>query len=151
MKLLNFVCLLLFVQRVLTVMHFNKSCYKQIKGNVCFKMNSNYCLDGYLNYHYSANIFSNLFDVNSIERYLEQWKYLRSIPKCWRVMRQPLCTVFFPKCHFNISSGFSHVLLPSKELCNLRKDHCSLMTHIWPDYLQCEHSHFVEKCFVSLN
>ena len=85
------------------------------------------------------------------QSYLNEWKGLRTIPKCWKALQSLLCATFFPRC----DQDSSQVWLATYNMCRALRGPCRLIDNhfSWPSFLKCEnHSLFasysskVPKC-----
>lgn len=85
--------------------------------------------------------------ITEVNEKLKLWEGLKYVPECWAVVQPLLCSVYLPKCH----NG--EVELPSKELCKKIKPSCKIVEiyrGAWPDFLDCDESHFASGCAVSM-
>ena len=89
---------------------------------------------------------------------LRKWEGLRHIPKCWEVVQAYLCSVYKPRCvpvnnRTTMSSNVrSQVDQPRRDLCLLTRTPCRLVAESigWPEFLKCDHEHYVSHCSVSI-
>lgn len=98
-----------------------------IKRTNCLNLNSTKCLDITLTYKYSK-LNGLLQDFNfenelAIHEFLDKWKGLRSVPRCWASIQPLLCTAFFPRCDEE-----KITLLPF-QICKNVKTNCKILDH----------------------
>ena len=89
-----------------------------------------------------------LSSVSDVYRDLEEWSRLRFLPRCWEVVQPLLCATFLPKCTNDTQNS---VELPGYDLCAITRDACAIVgeNNVWPDYLNCDATHFQHGCRVS--
>lgn len=131
----------------------------------CVSLRTTQCLDVTLPYSYTypslTTISSNqslssstiiieqeldeIEHLAKIRYYLEQWKGLRAIPRCWKALQSVLCSTFFPRC----DPSMSRISLPTNEMCRLFRQPCRAIDQYyrWPSFLRCDNqSSFPSKC-----
>lgn len=105
------------------------------------------CLGVTLTFTNTSLEFIDSSTLSSVNEKLKLWEGLKYVPECWSLVQPFLCSVYLPKC------DGGQVELPSKELCKKIKSPCKIVEiyhGAWPDFLDCDESHFETGCPVSL-
>lgn len=116
-------------------------CYLATK---CQPLASSACLDVTLPYKFTS-LPTGFKDQQAVHEYLNKWKGLRKIPRCWIALQSVLCTSFLPRCDSNTT------FLPTFEMCKIAQGPCRLIeshfSHIWPSFLRCDNkTRFPTNC-----
>lgn len=113
----------------------------------CIALNHPYCLDIRLPYN-STILPDYLPDLNlksseEISSYLERWRGVKKLPKCWPVLQMALCSALMPQCEEDLSTGrVSRFYRPNVDICYdlVIKDECRFLSRQfedWPALFNC--------------
>jgi smoothened protein len=105
--------------------------------------------------HTSLALAADSYNQSDAFEKLFQWEGLRNVPKCWEVIQPFLCATYLPKCTTtkNGNDTIHTIALTGKELCERTREPCKIVESVrgWPEFLQCNSSHFPQQCKVSSN
>lgn len=100
------------------------------RSDRCVTLSKSQCLDISLPYkqalpggllNSSATFSSSFQDESDVFTYLNAWKGLQSVPRCWTSLQTLLCTLMLPRCDAD------RVLPPSFDLCRNVRTHCKVI------------------------
>ena len=103
--------------------------------------------------HTSLALAADSYNQSEAFEKLFQWEGLKNVPKCWEVIQPFLCATYLPKCSTksNGNDTIHTIALTGKELCERTREPCKIVESVrgWPEFLQCNSSHFPQQCKVS--
>jgi len=122
----------------------------------CIALNNPYCMDIRLPYN-STYIPDYLPDLNiksfdDIYNYLQLWKEVRKLPRCWPILQVALCSILMPQCEEDPQTyHISRIHRPSIDICNdlVNKDECRFIGRRfgWPSIFNCNDTNiFARNC-----
>uniref|UniRef100_T1ISZ0 G-protein coupled receptors family 2 profile 2 domain-containing protein n=1 Tax=Strigamia maritima TaxID=126957 RepID=T1ISZ0_STRMM len=109
----------------------------------CENLHSNLCFGIALPYKQtSLSLLGSSMNQSEVQRQMQLWAGLSSVPRCWSVIRPLLCAVYMPRCE----NG--SIDLPSYDLCRITRKRCRIVEVIenWPEFLKCDKPHFKHQC-----
>uniref|UniRef100_A0A1B6DDX7 Protein smoothened n=1 Tax=Clastoptera arizonana TaxID=38151 RepID=A0A1B6DDX7_9HEMI len=93
------------------------------------------CLGAKLPYNYtSLDLVPGFSSVEEVQEYLQVFKGLSELPKCWAIMQPFLCSLYLPKCENGT------VQLPTQEMCKMVMHSCRIIAieRGWTALLKCD-------------